>query len=427
MRGALLFIGDELISGRIVNTNAEFAGRVLASFGFLPEEIVTIPDKEEKIVSTLRRLVEEYDFVIASGGLGPTEDDVTTEAVSKAFGLPLRIDEGLLNAILRSQEYQQTMEMAKRMALVPEGAITLAKDSKFVGFYLHYRGKKLFFLPGVPSQFRELLQERVLPELCISQRTSTRSDSMEGVHLKSLLFFDINETDLNSFIKNLKLNLRNNLKIGYYPLMPEVKLIIVGNREDVEELYNEIKGRFFLNIISESEEGLPIVVGQLLKGNSMNLTVAESCSGGLLSALITSVPGSSEYFEQGFVTYSLRSKEKTLGISEKVLREKGVYSHETAQEMAIRAKLLAGTTFALSTTGIAGPAGGTEETPVGTAFIGLATPREVYSVRFQFQGDRETIQRMISYTALDMLRRYITYGKGLSSYRFARDFKERAL
>jgi len=423
MKGALLFIGDELIAGRILNTNAEFAGKVFSATALKIQEILTIPDEEEIIIKTLRRLLEEYDFIITSGGLGPTEDDITVKALSKAFSLSLKEDEALLSAIFSAKEYKGKEEMVRKMSFLPEGAILLDEEYRMLGFYLPLKNKKLFFLPGVPEQFEYLLEKKVLPLLCevMDEKGLCREDKL----LRSFIFFDLNETDLNYFIADL--SNKEKIKIGYYPIFPEVKLVLFGEKEQVEELSQKIKERFKINLVSEKEESLNVVVGKILFERGLTLSTAESCTGGLLSSLITSVSGSSAYFERGFVTYSPESKREILGISPETLETKGIYSHETAQEMALGAKKISKADFSLSTTGIAGPTGGTPEHPVGTVFIGLATPKKVFSFHFHFTGDRNTIQRMASFTALDILRRYILYGKGFFSYRFAKGVKEKAL
>lgn len=425
MKGALLFIGDELITGRILNTNAEFAGKILSAFGLEPEEIVTIPDIEDKIINTLRRLIEEYDFVITSGGLGPTEDDLTTQAVAKALDLPLKEDKALLAAILASSEYKDTLAMASKMALMPEGAQALSEDSKVVGFALTYRDKRLFFLPGVPSQFQDLLKNKVIPQLCLWKTGGRTLECGEGKVFKSFIFFDLNETDLNRFIQEIPS--KEGLKIGYYPLLPEVRLVVFGREEEIKNITEQIKERFKLNLVGEEEDSLPQGIGKLLRERRETLATAESCTGGYLASLITSIAGSSDYFDRGFITYTAKSKSEILGVKEETLTQQGVYSYETAIEMALGAKRLSHSTYALATTGVAGPTGGTPQIPVGTVFIALATPQKVYAFKFYFEGNRNTIQRVASYTALDILRRYLLYGEGFFSYRFAQGFKERPL
>ncbi|MFN4132013.1 MAG: nicotinamide-nucleotide amidohydrolase family protein [Caldimicrobium sp.] len=426
MKGALIFIGDELIAGRILNTNAEFAGKVLSSIGLIIGEIVTIPDDEEKIIKTLKRLEEEYDFVITSGGLGPTEDDFTLFALAKAFNLKLIQNEALISAILSNKEYKSTLDMAKRMSLIPEGAYWLAEGESMVGFYLPYQGKLFFFLPGVPEQFQFLLKNKVLPILCNKEQEQTKKEGCkEDKIIKNLVFFDLNETDLNKFMYTLVEE--EPPKIGYYPIFPEVKVVLFGIKEKVEKFTEALNKRFKFNLVSKEDESLNQVIGRLLRAKGQTLATAESCTGGMLASLITNISGSSAYFERGFITYTEESKREILGVSKETLEQYGVYSYETALEMAIGAKRLARTHYALSTTGIAGPTGGTSEIPVGTVFIGFATPSKAFAFHFHFNGDRIAIQRIASFTALDILRRYILYGESFFSYRFALGIKERTL
>ncbi len=417
MKGALIFIGDELISGKILNKNAELAGKILFALGLEISEIVTIPDQEEIIINTFLRLIKDCDFIITSGGLGPTDDDLTVSALAKALNLELWEEENILSALLSSPEYKTSLEIAKKMSRIPKDAQILDEKYKMSGFYLNFQRKFLFFLPGVPQQFSYLLKEKIVPILCAQENLCK-----EERKLKNFIFFDINETDLNQFIQTL--NPEEEIKIGYYPISPEVHLVLYGKEEKLKELSQKIKEKFKINLVSEEGEGLEIVIGKFLRERNLTLATAESCTGGKLASLITKISGSSFYFERGFVTYSIESKKEILGIKKETLREKGVYSFETALEMAYLAKIKAKTDFALSTTGIAGPTGGTPELPVGTIFIGLSTPKKVYAIHFLFEGDRETIQNLASYTALDILRRYLLYGEGFFSYRFAKGIKE---
>lgn len=426
MKGALIFIGDELISGRILNTNAEFAGKVLTATGLTIGEIVTIPDKEEVIIKTLKRVSRDYDFIITSGGLGPTEDDYTLLAVAKAFNLRLIQNKALLSAILLNKEYRGTSEMASRMSFLPEGALWLAEGESMVGFFLPYQEKLLFFLPGVPEQFQFLLKHKVLPILCNKEQEKTKRESCkEDRVIKNLVFFDLNETDLNQFMRSLIKE--EDLKIGFYPIFPEVKVVLFGIKEKVEKLTESLNKKFKINLVSEEDESLNLVIGKILSSQGQTLATAESCTGGMLASLITNISGSSAYFERGFITYTEESKREILGVKGETLEKYGVYSYETALEMAIGAKKLAKTHYALSTTGIAGPTGGTSQIPVGTVFIGLATPSKAFAFHFHYAGERLAIQRIASFTALDILRRYILYGESFFSYRFALGIKARTL
>jgi nicotinamide-nucleotide amidase len=438
MLSALLCIGHELIYGRVVNENAKVAGEALQAYGFKLGEVVVVPDDIPLIVKALKRLVEDYDFIIVSGGLGPTDDDLTVLAASQAFDLELEERAEVLSALQKNREYAKSFEVARKLALLPKGSILLSQDLTMAGFKLLVKEKPVFFLPGVPSQFEALLKNKVLPEL-LNIKAEDRSE------LAILKFFDLNETDLNLFLQNSLGDEIKELEIGYYPEGPEVKLILqasilssrasnLSSREKrgvphqkslIEKVKEMLKERFKFEFLSEGDKTLPVLVGELLLEKGKRLAVAESCTGGQLASLITSVSGSSNYFDRGFVVYSERSKVEVLGVSEETIAKHTVYSHETALEMAKRTLEKSKADYSLATTGLAGPTGGTDDLPVGTVFIALGTGSKALSVRFKFSGERTWIQKLASYTALDMLRRYLVYGEGLSRYRFALELKER--
>ena len=421
MKCALIFIGDELIYGAINNTNSIVAGKTLTSYGFEIGEIITLPDNIDIIADYLKALIKKYDFLIISGGLGPTDDDLTNLAVTKAFNLKLREYPEFLSAIYSAREYKLSQELAKKMALLPEGAIPLSKDFSSAGYLLEIENKPLFFLPGVPHQFDNLLNTEVIPRLL-----NLSAETKEQI-IKTLRFFDLNETDLNQFINTFPDEILSSIKIGYYPVFPEVKLILRGkNEKDLHVFIEKLKEKFAPYLISEKDKNLPQVIGELLQERKEKLTTAESCTGGLLASFITSVSGSSLYFDRGFVTYSPESKIELLGVNPETIKKFDVVSYEVAIEMAEGARKKTGVDYALSITGFAGPTGGTPENPVGTVYIGFSYKNKIKAFRFSFLGERRDIQILASYTSLDILRRYLLYGEGFFSYRFATGIKEKS-
>ncbi|HCE79265.1 nicotinamide-nucleotide amidohydrolase family protein [Thermodesulfobacterium commune] len=421
MKGALIFIGDELISGLVVNTNVIVATRQLSSHGFQVREIVTIPDDLSLVKSYLKDLYVKYSFLVLSGGLGPTDDDLTNQAVAEALGLNLVENQEVSKAIKDSKEYASSQEIAKKMSLLPEGAVPLADNLTMAGYLLDFKEKLIFVLPGVPHQFEYLLTQKVLPLL--SQRFKA-----EGLELsKSLRFFDLNETDLNLFLKNYTLNTQD-LKIGYYPLGPEVKLVVRSKNQGLlSEVISELKKKFGVSLVSEEDRSLVEVVGDLLIERGKKVAVAESCTGGMLASLLTSVAGSSNYFERGWVTYSPESKMELLGVKKEHIEQFGVVSYQVALDMAEGVRRQVKVDFAIGITGYAGPGGGTPENPVGTVYIGLAYQNKVKAFRFGFYGlERREVQLMSSYTTLDMLRRLILYDESFLRYRFALGVEERS-
>jgi Predicted nucleotide-utilizing enzyme related to molybdopterin-biosynthesis enzyme MoeA len=363
MLSALLCIGHELIYGRVVNENAKVAGEALQAYGFKLGEVVVVPDDIPLIVKALKRLVDEYDFIIVSGGLGPTDDDLTVLAATQAFDLELEERAEVLSALQKNREYAKSFEVARKLALLPKGSILLSQDLTMAGFKLLVKEKPVFFLPGVPSQFEALLKNKVLPEL-LNIKAEERGEA------SILKFFDLNETDLNSFLQNSLADEIKELEIGYYPEGPEVKLILqasilssrasnlssqasllssrastLSSREKrevlpqkslIEKVKEMLKERFKFEFLGEGNKTLPVLVGELLLEKGKRVAVAESCTGGQLACLITSISGSSNYFDRGFVVYSERSKVEVLGVSEETIAKHTVYSHETALEMAKR-------------------------------------------------------------------------------------------
>ncbi|WP_022854899.1 nicotinamide-nucleotide amidohydrolase family protein [Thermodesulfobacterium thermophilum] len=421
MKGALVFIGDELVSGLVVNTNVIVATRELSLHGFQVREIVTIPDDLSLVKFYLQDLCFKYSFLILSGGLGPTDDDLTNQAVAEALGLNLIENQEISKAITDSKEYASSQEVAKKMSLLPEGAVPLADNLTMAGYLLDFKEKLIFVLPGVPHQFEYLLTHKVLPLL--SQRFKA-----EGLELsKSLRFFDLNETDLNLFLKSYTLNTQD-LKIGYYPLWPEVKLFLRSRDETLlSEVIYKLKEEFGVFLVSEDDRSLVEVVGSLLIERGKKVAVAESCTGGMLASLLTSVGGSSNYFERGWVTYSPESKMELLGVKKEHIEQFGVVSYQVALDMAEGVRRQVKVDFAIGITGYAGPGGGTPENPVGTVYIGLAYQNKVKAFKFGFYGlERREVQLMSSYTTLDMLRRLILYDESFLRYRFTLGVEERS-
>ena len=420
MRGAILAIGDELISGKVANTTSFWAAARLFEAGYEVFELLTVPDRKENIAFHLLRLLKETDFIIVSGGLGPTEDDLTNEAVAEALGLKLISRPEILSRIRENERAQglPVNTLRDKMALLPGGAKPLSEDLSVAGYLLLYQGKPLFFLPGVPSQFRKLFSEKVLPYL-----KSRLPSGLVTVSL-TLRFFDLREAEINRAVREIGIS---GVELGFYPVFPEVHLTVTARakteaeaRGRVLSLAERLRACFPEHLFGEDEEELPLVLGRMLRARGATLSVAESCTGGLMASLITRIPGSSDYFLGGAVTYANRAKVEVLGVPERFIRLFGAVSREVACAMAEGARKRFGANFALSVTGIAGPAGGSPEKPVGTVWIGLSTPGETVARKFHFPGTRHEIQTLSAYTALDWLRRYLLTGNLYPTYRFAK-------
>ena len=368
--------------------------------------MITVGDVEGDIIETLSRCHRESDFMMITGGLGPTDDDRTNDAVSKAFNIPLALDQGYtqwLKERLARQGRSWTEQVAK-MARIPEGSIKLGIG--MAGYFLEHQNIPCYFLPGVPHEMKSLLAEFVIPDL--EQRFPHRL-----VHVKEIIriqgFF---ESELNRRIKTLDLT-QSGVEIGYLPHDAEVRLTLLASAESrttarsrivqVEEKIIGVIGQ--QHIIGRNEESLERVIGARLRARNWRLAVAESCTGGLVAKKITAIAGASDYFERGLVTYSNGAKEELLNVPRDLLACHGAVSEQVALAMVRGMRGEAKVDAALAITGIAGPTGGTEEKPVGTVFIACLTPEREEVEGHHFSGDRQLIQERAAQAALMLLWR----------------------
>jgi len=420
MHGEIIAIGDELVSGKVLNTTGSFAANKLFSAGCQITRITSIGDDPDDIEECLLTAIKRSEYVIITGGLGPTSDDITNEVAAKALGRPLVPNEVILEKIRRAERrFVNPVSLSEKLAWLPEGAEVLNPEGCAAGYLLIHKDIPLFFLPGVPGELEDHMVQRVIPRLneLIAGKLYVRQQTFK--------VFGLTETEINTLLEKLESS-RDGLSIGYYPNFPEVNVTatVKGvNPEEVNKIFemacDTIKKHLDKNIVAVNEETLEEVVGRLLSENHGVLVLAESCTGGLLSQRVTSIPGSSGWFERAVITYSDKSKEDLLGVSRETLSCYGAVSHRTAEEMADGVKRLAGTGYSLAVTGIAGPSGGTSQKPVGTVYIALSTPERTVAERFQFAGTRHMIQVLAAETALDWLRRYLSYGTYFPGYRSA--------
>ncbi len=406
MIGEIIAIGDELTSGRIANTTSAFAARQLFAAGHEIYAMHTIGDTPNLIGEALKRAIRRVDFVIVTGGLGTTTDDLTNEAVAEALDLPPTLNEDILEKIrshLQGSDKEQSA--LEKLAWLPEGAEVLNADERMAGYMLVHESTPVFFLPGVPGQARKLLVDYVLPRL-----SGWSDNNSNHVRLRLYRTVGLPEYEINQRLAGLEQ--QEHVNIGYYPVDCEVhvSLTVSGNdcREPVQ-LFTEadyhIRQALGIHIYGTNQEPLAQVVGKLLQVNNLQLSVAESCTGGLIGSKITQVPGSSSWFAGGVIAYSNLLKEVMLGIDHELLTNHGAVSGPVARAMAARLADRVGTGISLSVTGIAGPDGGTEEKPVGTVYIGLYFKNQVKDTRHHFRGGRKEIQEMTAQTALDTVRR----------------------
>ena len=409
MKGEIIAIGDELTSGRVFNTTSGFAARHLFDAGYEIYAMHTIGDTPALIGEALKRAIGRVDFVLVTGGLGSTDDDLTTQAVSIALNRPTMPNLEILSQI-RAYLHKSSgdpLSPLEKLAWLPKGAEVLRPQEKMAGYQLVHDSKPIFFLPGIPSQMEQLLIEEVIPRL-----TDWYSNPARGMRQKMLRVFNMNETEVNSKIATL--NLDNSITIGYYPVFPELHITLTIPKSHSDQCNNilsgttkSIYGLLGDVIYGQNQDTLESVVGRLLHKKKLKLSVAESCTGGLISHRITRIPGSSNYFVGGVTSYANSMKSEFLGISEELIVQHGAVSNEVAEAMALGIRSRTKADIALSVTGIAGPDGGTREKPVGTVYIGLAASEDTYLFHCNFDGSREQIQEITASTGLDLLRRYL--------------------
>ncbi|MFZ5585626.1 MAG: CinA family nicotinamide mononucleotide deamidase-related protein [Thermodesulfobacteriota bacterium] len=406
MRGEIICVGDELTSGRVGDANARYAAGRLWPLGLAPAAMTTVGDDPEEIVATLVRVLARCDWLIVSGGLGTTEDDLTAAAAAQALNLPLVEEPGKLaelTALAAARGRQLTPEV-RRMALMPAGAVSL--DPRSAGFSLETGGKALYFLPGVPEEFARIIERRVLPEL------AARLGSASLV-TRTLRVYGLPESEVGRRLAGLAAG-REGVGLGYYPVFPEVLVVLSARAESpeaaqaqLEPLAAEVMARLADHVVVSDGASLEERVGELLKAGDLTLACAESCTGGLIGHRLTQVAGSSAYFERGYVVYSNRAKTELLDVKPGTIARHGAVSEECALEMALGARINARCDLGLSVTGIAGPEGGSPDKPVGTVWFGLSDQHGARAQVRRFFGDRRMVKLQAAETALDLLRRHL--------------------
>lgn len=415
MQAEIISIGDELVIGQVINSNATFLSKSLFSIGISVDKIVTVPDDESVIIKEFAAAFKSTDVVIVTGGLGPTHDDITIQCIAKFFRSKLVLNEYVLRKI-KSWYRRRKMKMPEtniRMVMLPEAAQILKnKVGTAPGLLLRKNGKILISMPGVPHEMVYITNTHVLPLL------KKELKSGRTLKEKTLHTIGISESMLSGRIGNINNIVKSNdkvtVKLAFLPANFEVRLRVTVDAVDYKTADRELKsavkkliekaGKY---IYSYSEEQLEDVVGKLLSNKKLKLAAAESCTGGLVSSKITNVSGSSDYFPGGIVTYSNEAKMKFLSVKKETLKKYGAVSEQTAIEMAEGARKSLGADIGISTTGIAGPTGATQTKPVGLIWIGYSDKNTAFAKEFIFTKDRLRNKEVMSKMALEVVRRVL--------------------
>jgi nicotinamide-nucleotide amidase len=408
MQIILVNTGTELLLGNVQDAHLAFIAREIFPLGLRIEEQRTVPDTEA-IQHTLAELFARCEILFVTGGLGPTSDDITREMVAESLGLELRQDPQLLTSLrqrLRLRGIKWAAGIA-RQADVPAGAQVLPNENGSApGFYLkaninpRISSPHLFVLPGPPRELQPMFRKYVMPLL----RSLAPSSAIEQRVYKVA---GVGESSVEEAIGE-KVQAIPGIELGYCARPGEVDVRIIGKPETIQQADTIIRSALGFSIFSAADETLEEVVVRLLTKRNQTLATAESCTGGLIANRITNVPGASSVFIAGYVCYANRAKVNMLDVDPKLVERHGAVSESVARALAEHARACAGSDYALATTGVAGPTGGSPEKPAGTVYVALALAElETIVKKFFFPTDRETFKELVAQSALDLLRRKI--------------------
>lgn len=405
MRCELLSVGTEILLGDIVNTNAQFLAKELASMGIDIYYQSVVGDNKERMLQAFKEGLSRSDMIITTGGLGPTKDDMTKELACEYFGYKCELHEESLESI---KEYFRRMgrefvESNEKQAYFPKEAIILKNNAGTApGAIIKKDDKTIIVLPGPPSEMKRMFDESVRPYL----------EKLTGYTIVSevVRIHGVGESKVEELVQDLIDNGKNPT-VAPYAKEGEVTLRVTAKAKTKEEgeklidpVLTEIKNRLGDSIYNIGEDGLNLTVAKLLVDKKLTIGTSESCTGGLLGAGLIDYPGISSSFLEGAITYSNEAKIKTLGVKEETLEKFGAVSEETAREMAEGIRKRCGADIGVSTTGIAGPDGGTDDKPVGLVYIGLSIGDKTIVTRNVFNGDRNSVRRRACLKAFDMIR-----------------------
>jgi nicotinamide-nucleotide amidase len=406
----IITVGTELLLGQIIDTNASWIAQRLAEAGIDLYYKTTVGDNAGRIEAALRQALSRADVLITTGGLGPTEDDLTRDVVAAVLGRPLHLDSDVLARIEQRFAHRKIpmSENNRKQAMVPEGAEVLHNPNGTApGLFLREGGRCVACMPGVPAEMKPMLTRQVIPQ--IREVFGIRSRIVSRV----LKMCGISESKVDQAIGDYFREMRNPT-IGILAHAGEIHVRLTCKGEDPAEitrmldaLEGKVRQRLGALVFGRDEEKLEALVGQLLRARGATLAVAESCTGGLIASRLTDVAGSSDYFERGMVTYSTAAKQHLLGVPRELIGNSGVVSLDVVRVMADGVRRRSGTTFGLATTGIAGPSGGTSERPVGLVCVALAWEGGDIAREYRFHGGRELIKYRAAQMALEMLRRHL--------------------
>lgn len=410
MKSEIITIGDEILIGQVADSNSAWMAKALNGVGIKIDRITTISDNSKAIKDSLNEAVDRADLILITGGLGPTRDDITKNVLTEYFGSKLIRDEKVL---LKIKEFLalrgvEPSDLNLSQALLPDNCVAIPNHyGTASGMWFKKNGKDIIAMPGVPYEMKSMMTDHILPEL------RKKYDLPVIIH-KTVITHGIPESHLARLLSDFEQNLTGGMKLAYLPSpgLVRLRLSITGRPKEKTEKRIAIALDELMKLLPEyitglEDEKIEQVVGEILVEKGSTLATAESCTGGNIAHLITSVPGSSRYFAGSVIAYSNDIKERILGVKKETLENSGAVSESVVKEMATGIRKLYRSNYAIATSGIAGPDGGSAEKPVGTTWIAVASGRQVLAEKYMFGNVRSANIQKASLTALNMLNKLI--------------------
>ena len=412
METEIINIGNELLIGQVVNTNASWMAEQMNLAGFWVERITVVPDEREQILTILREAQGRSSIVLVTGGLGPTKDDITKEVLCRFFNTRLVFQEEAFKDVENIFKIRgiKISDLNRKQAELPENCTSIPNPNGTArGMWFtkteNSRKTDFIFMPGVPFEMKPMLNDQVIPQLL-------KQYVQKSIYHKTILTQGIGESFLSEIIEKWENSLPGNISLAYLPQPGLVRLRLTGRGDDDKSVKNQVDGevKALIKIIPEyfyglDNDKLEAIIGELLLRKSATLATAESCTGGYIAHLITSVPGSSGYYKGSIIAYANDVKENELGVKHESLLKYGAVSEEVVKEMANGIRKKFRVDYSIATSGIAGPDGGTSEKPVGTTWIAIATPEKTVAYNYFFGEERERNIRKTALQALNLLRK----------------------
>jgi nicotinamide-nucleotide amidase len=412
MKAEIISIGDELLIGQVVNSNQAYIAEKLNSAGIFGDKMTTIGDDEDEILSAFQKAYASHDVVTVTGGLGPTHDDITRSVVCKFFNTDCVIDDEALENVKKIFARRKSVprKINEDQALVPRGCTVIQNRlGTAPGYFFKQDGKYFIVMPGVPYEMKAMMNDFVLPffekhktGLIIRHRTLKTTGIAESFLAEQI-------GDVHKIFSP-----DSGITLAFLPSSLGVRLRITAKANSVDDAENKIldvetklRERIEKYIYAADDTELEDAIGKVLSERKLTIAIAESCTGGLIADRITNVSGSSDYFERGIITYSNKSKIDELGVPSELIGQHGAVSREVAEAMACGIRTTSNTDIGISTTGIAGPTGGSPEKPIGLVWIGYSDRDGTFAMQFNFGGERRIVKERAAQAALELVRRKI--------------------